>query len=758
MIMDPGILVPPKGYGGHERLVAMFAEEYLQLGHEVYLFVTPGSFIEGCIMHPFGKEGFPPKKKDAFKTILEAWRFLIKHWNEFDLVHNFGRLAYLLPILPHRVKKIMTYGREIDRKNTRIFTKLPHRNIIFTGCSNDLLSRAEIDNNWEVVYNAINFKKYTIRSKIPENAPLIFLGRIERVKGCHHAIEIARATGNTLIIAGNTSPLAKEQEYFKNEIEPFIDGVQIQYVGEVNDEQKNFYLGKSKALLFPIKWNEPFGMVMIEAMACGTPVIGFNTGSVPEVIDEGITGFVVSSEEGMAACINRLAEIDRHQCREQAALRFDVKVIAKQYLHLFSATNRIVITTSGQPSANPRVVKEAMALDKAGYKVTVIYAPLSPWADEFDKKLFAKTNGIQWVKVGMSQTKYPLRYSLLRARRKIYELGFKYFKKIGNRFENAFVIYATELKRMTVSRKAELYIAHNLGALPSAVRAAKKWDAFVGFDAEDYHRGETPADSLSQWLTTKIEDKYIPSVDYFTAASPLIALAYTRLFPGKNVMPVNNVFSVEFLQSPSPNIPGALTLFWFSQFVDIDRGLENVVAALNQLKDCNITLHLMGNSTEEYKSKLLQFSENPEAIYFIEPVSPDEIFKVASKYDIGLATEIPHTQNREICLTNKLFSYLLAGNCIVASDTAAQKIFFEENVGIGLLYKNGDVVDIARQIRMLYENPGMVNNCKLKSLELARTKFNWEIESQKFLKVIEKTLKNNTMTPITTQVQISAHL
>jgi len=100
MIMDPGILVPPKGYGGHERLVAMFAEEYQRLGHEVHLFVTPGSFIAGCIMHPFGKEGFPAKKKDAFKTIMEAWLFLIKHWNEFDLVHNLAGLLICCQSFP----------------------------------------------------------------------------------------------------------------------------------------------------------------------------------------------------------------------------------------------------------------------------------------------------------------------------------------------------------------------------------------------------------------------------------------------------------------------------------------------------------------------------------------------------------------------------------------------------------------------------------------------------------------------------------
>ena len=139
-----------------------------------------------------------------------------------------------------------------------------------------------------------------------------------------------------LVIAGNVSPLEEEQLYFRNEIAPHIDGEQIIYAGQVNDEQKNELLGRAKALLFPIEWNEPFGMVMPEAMACGTPVIGFRKGSVPEVITERVTGFIVDSEEQMTAATDKLAQINRQQCREYASKKFDVPVIAGKYLNLFS--------------------------------------------------------------------------------------------------------------------------------------------------------------------------------------------------------------------------------------------------------------------------------------------------------------------------------------------------------------------------------------------------------------------------------------
>ena len=334
LIMDPGILIPVTGYGGHERLVEMFAKEYSRLGHEVHFLITEGSSVKGCKVHPLGKQGFPPKKKDARKAIFTAWQFLWKHRNDFDLIHNFGRLIYLLPVWNSKVKKIMTYGREITGGNINKLLKLPHKNIFFTGCSNNLISRSGANGNWQAVYNAIEFEKYTLVNAVKNDAPLMFLGRIEKIKGCHTAIEIAKTLGCKLIIAGNVSPLADEQKYFNELIKPHIDGLQIKYIGQVNDAEKNEWLGKSKALLMPIEWNEPFGIVMIEAMACGTPVIAFNKGSVNEVVTDGVTGFKVNDKQEMILAINKLHTIDRQSCRAIAEQQFDVKKIAKQYLSL----------------------------------------------------------------------------------------------------------------------------------------------------------------------------------------------------------------------------------------------------------------------------------------------------------------------------------------------------------------------------------------------------------------------------------------
>lgn len=333
--MDPGILVPPKGYGGHERLVYMFARQYHKLGHQVELLVTSGSEVEGCVVHPFGKEGFPPKKWDARMAIPTAWSFLWKNRNKYDLVHNFGRLLYILPILNHPVKKIMTYGRRVDSNNISIVNKFPNRNLIFTAPSNDCVSTGNVAGIWETVYNAIDFSKYTPSYRVSVNAPLVFLSRLEKVKGCHIAIDVAKRTNHKLIIAGNISNLPDEIEYFKKQIEPHIDGNQVTYVGTVNDEQKNFYLSQAKAMLFPIDIREAFGMVMAESMACGTPIIGFAAGAVPEVIEDDITGYVVENADQMATAVFKVGSLDRRLCVERAKERFDVKVVAARYLNLF---------------------------------------------------------------------------------------------------------------------------------------------------------------------------------------------------------------------------------------------------------------------------------------------------------------------------------------------------------------------------------------------------------------------------------------
>ena len=335
IIMDPGLPVPPPLYGGHERLVHLFAEEYHRLGHEVSLLVGPDSIGPGQV-HTFGKNILNRSKLNTLKEVITGWSFLNKNHSNYDLIHNFGRLVYLLPVLNKPVKKIMSYGRRITPSGIKLVNSLPNRNIIFTACSDFCVSTGNIAGTWKTIYNAIDFSNYSLTENLPDNAPLMFLGRLDKVKGPHLAIAAAIKTGENLIIAGNLPTTKDNIEFYENHVEPFIDGKQIKYIGAVNDFQKNEILGKCKALLFPISSEEAFGLVMIEAMACGTPVIGFNRAAVPEVIIENKSGFIVNTFDEMCESIKNVHIINRALCRLVTQEKFDKKIIANEYMNLFN--------------------------------------------------------------------------------------------------------------------------------------------------------------------------------------------------------------------------------------------------------------------------------------------------------------------------------------------------------------------------------------------------------------------------------------
>ena len=403
----------------------------------------------------------------------------------------------------------------------------------------------------------------------------------------------------------------------------------------------------------------------------------------------------------------------------------------------------ICIITSGQPSANPRLVKEAITLQENNYEITVFYTPISPWADQFDQQLFSDTPLIKWVRVGYHSTGQKYRYKLARTRRKFYERLFKYNIGGSGFSEKSISLYSQELKKAVKDYKADLYIAHNLGALPAAVSGAKKNNAFAVFDAEDFHRGEDCEGSLHYNVAKSIEDINFPKLKYITAASPLIGLKYSKLYTSLPVTIINNTFSIKYLQPFRSANNKTLSLFWFSQIVGGQRGLEGIINGLNLLGDADISFNILGNCPSQYKDHLLSLSDHPGKINFFPATSLENIFKMASAFDIGIASEIPYCENRDICLTNKIFTYILSGNCILASDTAAQSKFLNENPTIGTLYDHRDINDIAAKLNKLYLNRELVNTCKQASLQLAATKYNWETDASKLLMSVNNLLSTN---------------
>lgn len=189
--------------------------------------------------------------------------------------------------------------------------------------------------NWHLVYNGVSMDVYDFSPTVSDDAPLVFLGRIEHIKGTHLAIEVAQRTGRRLVIAGNIP--REHQAYFDEQVKPHLDGERISYVGQVDDRQKNALLGQAAAFLMPILWEEPFGIVMAEALACGTPVLGLSRGAVPEVVEDGVTGFVRDVVDGLVASVGRLDELDRRASRERAERLFSDRAVVEGYLAVYRA-------------------------------------------------------------------------------------------------------------------------------------------------------------------------------------------------------------------------------------------------------------------------------------------------------------------------------------------------------------------------------------------------------------------------------------
>jgi len=326
---DPEIPVPPIHYGGIERIIDVLVKGYVDRGHEVTLVAHPDSKVPGRLIPWKGMSsyGLGNTLQNAAILCLHVFR------EPYDVVHSFSRLAYLTPLLPMRVPKIMSYQREPTLSQIRKASNLAKKgSLVFTGCSDYISGQIKPYAAAVTVYNCVPIQRYDFQASVANDAPLCFLGRIEPIKGTHIAVEVAQKSRRRLIIAGNIPP--EGVEYFEEKIKPHLND-RIEYIGPVNDEQKNRMLGKSAAFLMPIQWNEPFGIVMAEAMACGTPVLGFPSGSVPEVVDDGKTGFICKDVHDMVAKIALLSRICRKEVRTAAEVRFSDKTIVDNYLTLY---------------------------------------------------------------------------------------------------------------------------------------------------------------------------------------------------------------------------------------------------------------------------------------------------------------------------------------------------------------------------------------------------------------------------------------
>jgi glycosyltransferase involved in cell wall biosynthesis len=327
---DPELPVPPIQYGGIERIVDMLARNLVKRGHDVTLFANRGS---SC---PVPTVSWAGQSSNSGLATLRNAAALTRHvaTGHFDIVHSFSRIAYLAPILSLPIPKLMSYQREISPRTTRMAHWLSHGSLEFSAVSRQMIEATPLAGRWHLVPNGVPLATYTFRAHVDHDAPLVFLGRIEEVKGPHLAIEVALRTGLKLILAGNVPD--EHRVWFDELVAPKIDGEHIRYVGPVNDEQKNELLGKSRALLMPIVWEEPFGIVMAEAMACGTPVIGLRRGAIPEVVETDVTGFVVDTMDDFVAATKRVLGIDRAACRGRVERLYSDVALTDNYVRIYS--------------------------------------------------------------------------------------------------------------------------------------------------------------------------------------------------------------------------------------------------------------------------------------------------------------------------------------------------------------------------------------------------------------------------------------
>src|SRR3954449_2885220 len=319
--------VPPSLYGGTERVVAWLVDELMEFGHDVTLFATGDSRTRAKLVPvlPRALRLARPRSDPiaAQATLIES---VAEHASEFDVIH--AHIDWLhLPLLTRLGVPFLTtlHGRLDLRGVSDVISRFPAAPFVSISDNQRLpIPRA----NWlGTIYHGLPAD--SLRPVIKAGSYLAFLGRLTADKGPEAAIRIARAAGLPLRMAAKVP--RNDRVYFKKQLEPQIDGTQVRLVGEVNDPAKKDFLAGAAALLFPINWPEPFGLVMIEAMACGTPVIAFRSGSVPEVIDHGVTGFVVDGEEEAVKAIQRLSELNRHKVRRRFEQRFTVKQMAKRY-------------------------------------------------------------------------------------------------------------------------------------------------------------------------------------------------------------------------------------------------------------------------------------------------------------------------------------------------------------------------------------------------------------------------------------------
>ncbi len=324
--------VPPKLYGGTERVVAYLTDALVELGHEVTLFASGDSETKATLQAIWPRAlRLDPKVKDHFAPLFMQLEAVARRAHEFDLIH--WHIDYFgFPLLRRLATPSVTtlHGR-LDLPELAPLYQL-YGDIPVVSISNS--QRVPLPEANFVATVLHGLPQHSFRKGDGRGAYLAFLGRMSAEKAPDAAIRIAARAGIPLKIAAKVDRV--DREYFKTVVEPLLGQADVEFIGEIREDQKQEFLGNAAALLFPIAWREPFGLVMIEAMACGTPVIAFQNGSVPEILEDAVTGFIVHDEDQAVAALRRIGMLDRTRIREEFERRFTAQHMAQNYLKLYA--------------------------------------------------------------------------------------------------------------------------------------------------------------------------------------------------------------------------------------------------------------------------------------------------------------------------------------------------------------------------------------------------------------------------------------
>jgi glycosyltransferase involved in cell wall biosynthesis len=330
--------VPPVDYGGTELLVWWLTEELVKCGHQVTLFASGDSHTSAELRAVYPRPLIDAMQDGAVLNYLHyanaSFAEAIRAGAEFDVIHSHGELDQTPFGVLAGVPLVYSLHAALSGDDLWVLMKYPE--IVFSALSHSQIREVpdERRRSIPVINNGCRFEDYDL--SLRPGRYLAFLGRMNSNKNPLAAIEIARAADMPLILAGQPQDRG-ERAYFEQKVRPLIDGNKVKYIGPVNQAQKREFLKDAAALLFPIQWEEPFGIVMVEAMASGTPVIACKRGSVAEVVDWGITGFYGGSVEELTALVPRALELDRRRVREQADRRFSHLRMVDGYVRLYQS-------------------------------------------------------------------------------------------------------------------------------------------------------------------------------------------------------------------------------------------------------------------------------------------------------------------------------------------------------------------------------------------------------------------------------------